>query len=75
MSILTQSIKDIKMIWMLGCLIISTFINHGVGFRFDKCDSIANTRVFNGNTAEKRNYFIKNCILKSQYGIDYYYLL
>ena len=74
MSILTQGIKGLKMIRMLGCLIISTFINHGVGFRPHKCDLGNNNRVFNGNTAEPRNYFIKNCILKSQYGINYYLL-
>ena len=55
MSTLAQRIKGIKMIWMLGCLIISTFINHGAGFR---CSLGWGTRIYNGNKADPRKHFI-----------------
>ena len=54
MSSLTQFIKGIKMIWMLGCLIISTFIQHGDG----SCSLGTNTRIYYGNEAVPRKYFI-----------------
>ena len=56
MSILTQGIKDIEMIWMLGCLIISTFINHGVGR--SRCSLGSPTRIWYGNEAAPRKYSI-----------------
>ena len=56
MSTLAQRIKGIKMIWMLGCLIISTFIQHGVGRT--PCSLGTNTRIWYGNEAAARKYFI-----------------
>ena len=58
MSTLAQRIKGIKMIWMLGCLIISTFINHGVGKSNCKLPKGPGTRIWNGNEAKARKYFI-----------------
>ena len=45
------------MIWILGCLIISIFINHGAGFRF-KCSLGERIRIYNGNKADPRKHFI-----------------
>ena len=56
MSTLAQRIKGIKMIWMLGCLIISTFIQHGFGRT--PCSLGTNTRIWYGNEAAARKYFI-----------------
>ena len=46
------------MIWMLGCLIISTFISHGVGKSNCKLPQGPGTRIWYGNEAKARNYFI-----------------
>ena len=46
------------MILMLGCLIISTFINHGVGKSNCKLPKGPGTRIWNGNEAKARKYFI-----------------
>ena len=58
MSTLAQRIKGIKMIWMLGCLIISTFISHGVGKSNCKLPQGPGTRIWYGNEAKARKYFI-----------------
>ena len=60
------------MIWILGCLIISTYINHGLGIRFE-CSLRGNTRIYGGMEAGKRKYFIKIHIFISQYEIDNYF--
>ena len=58
MSTLAQRIKGVKMIWMLGCLIISTFINLGVGKSDCKLPKGQGTRIWYGNEAKARKYFI-----------------
>jgi len=42
------------MIWMLGCLIISTFINHGVGR--NRCSLGSQTRIWYGNEADAHSW-------------------